>query len=196
MNNFTSLAVTRKILSAKSDEELLASYADSSDMDSLGELYSRYMDLVYGVCLKYFKEPESAKDAVINIFEELISKLKRYEVNNFKGWLYQLSKNHCLMKLRSQKGKPLNVDIDIMHLSQNEHLDNKQEKEEQFLIMEECLEELTIEQKEAVQLFYLDEKCYKEIAEMKNLDINKVRSFIQNGRRNLKICMEKKAMEV
>lgn len=196
MNNFTSLSVPGKILSEKSDEQLLAFYADSSDMDSLGELYRRYMDLVYGVCLKYFKEPEEAKDAVINIFEELTSKLKKYEVANFKGWLYQLSKNHCLMKLRSRKGKAVNVDIDIMHLSQIDHLDDKQEKEGQFLIMEACMEELAAEQKQAVELFYLKEKCYKEISTITNTDINKVRSFIQNGRRNLKICMERKAMEV
>ena len=196
MNNFTSLSVPGKILSEKSDEALLSLYAVSTDMDALGELYSRYMDLVYGVSLKYFKEPEEAKDAVINIFEELTSKLKKYEVANFKGWLYQLSKNHCLMKLRSRKGKPVNVDIDFMHLPQIDHLDEKQEKEGQFLIMEECMEELAVDQKQAVELFYLKEKCYKEIATITNTDINKVRSFIQNGRRNLKICMERKAMEV
>ncbi len=189
------MAFIKKILSAETDQELVQQYRDGGDMETLGELYNRYMELVYGVCLKYMKEPEDAKDCVINIFEELVSKLKKYEVDNFKGWLYQLSKNHCLMKLRAGKKNPVNIDADIVHLSENNHLDTVMEKEQNLNSMEFCIEQLPDEQKTAVQLFYLQEKCYKEIAETTNTDINKVRSFIQNGRRNLKICMEKQALQ-
>ena len=189
------MAFLKQILSAHSDAELVEQYKSGGDINVLGELYGRYMELVYGVCLKYFKEPEESKDAVINIFEELVTKLKKYEVSNFKSWLYQLSKNYCLMKLRSRKSQPVTVDIDIMHLGENNHLDNVAEKEEQLNGMESCIEQLPTEQKQVIQLFYLKEKCYKEIAELTETDINKVRSFIQNGRRNLKICMEKQALE-
>lgn len=161
----------------------------------LGELYNRYMELVYGVCLKYFKEPEDAKDAVINIFEELVTKLKKYEVDNFKGWLYQLSKNHCLMKLRAKKGHVVNLDPDVVHLPEKIHLDEVMEKELRLGSMEYCIEQLPPEQKQAIEMFYLSEKCYKEISETAGIEINKVRSFIQNGRRNLKICMEKRALQ-
>jgi len=153
------------------------------------------MELVYGVCLKYMKEPEEAKDCVINIFEELVMKLKKHEVDNFKPWLYQLAKNHCLMKLRSKKGRPVNIDIDVVHLTENIHLDDGMEKEWRLNNMESCIEQLPADQKQAIQLFYLKEKCYKEIAETTHTDVNKVRSFIQNGRRNLKICMEKQALQ-
>jgi RNA polymerase sigma-70 factor (ECF subfamily) len=189
------LAFLRKILPAQDDTDLVKQYMSDGDINVLGELYSRYMELVYGVCLKYFKEPEEAKDAVINIFEELVTKLKKYDVMNFKSWLYQLAKNHCLMKIRSGKSKPIVVDIDIMHLRENNHPENVSEKEEQLNGMENCIEKLPVEQKHAIQLFYLQEKCYKEIADLTETDINKVRSFIQNGRRNLKICMEKQALE-
>ena len=189
------MAFLKKILSSERDHDLVQRYKASGNIDTLGELYQRYMDLVYGVCLKYMKEPEDAKDAVINIFEELVIKLKKYEVDNFKGWLYQLAKNHCLMNLRSKKGHPVNVDIDVVYLSENVHLDNAIEKEQHFSSMENCIEQLPGDQKQAIVLFYLKEKCYKEIAEEINTDINKVRSFIQNGRRNLKICMEKQALE-
>ena len=189
------MAFIKKILSAQSDADLVKQYKSGGDIHVLGELYSHYMEMVYGVCLKYFKEPEEAKDAVINIFEELVIKLKKYEVNNFKSWLYQLTKNHCLMKIRSSKSQPVTVDIDIMHLGENNHLDNVAEKEAQLNGMENCIEQLPAEQKHAIQLFYLEEKCYKEIADLTETDINKVRSFIQNGRRNLKICMEKQALE-
>lgn len=189
------MAFVKKILSAESDKALVQQYKASGSIDTLGELYNRYMELVYGICLKYMKEPEDAKDCVINIFEELISKLKKYEVDNFRGWLYQLAKNHCLMKLRSQKNLPAIVEIDLMHLEENIHLDGVIEKEQHLLTMESCIEQLPSEQKLAIRLFYLEEKCYKEIAEITNTDTNKIRSFIQNGRRNLKICMEKTSLE-
>jgi RNA polymerase sigma-70 factor (ECF subfamily) len=189
------LPFLKKILSAQIDLELVKQYRLGGDINVLGELYGRYMELVYGVCLKYFKEPEEAKDAVINIFEELVTKLKKYDVINFKSWLYQLAKNHCLMKIRSRKSKPVIVDIDIMHLEENNHPDNVAKKEEQLNGMENCIEQLPAEQKRAIELFYLQEKCYKEIADLTRTDITKVRSFIQNGRRNLKICMEKQALE-
>jgi RNA polymerase sigma-70 factor (ECF subfamily) len=195
LNNFIALAFLKKILSAESDHDLVQGYRATGNIDTLGELYQRYMELVYGVCLKYMKEPEDAKDCVINIFEELVIKLKKYEVVNFKPWLYQLAKNHCLMKLRSKKGLPVNVDIAVVHLSENIHLDDVMEKEMRLISMESCIEQLPRDQKQAIQLFYLEEKCYKEIAVTTNTDIDKVRSFIQNGRRNLKICMEKQALQ-
>ncbi len=195
MNNFIVLAFIKNISSAETDQELVQQYKATGNMVTLGELYNRYLELVYGVCLKYVKEPEEAKDCVINIFEELVNKLKKYEVDNFKGWLYQLSKNYCLMKIRGEKKYPAQVDINVVHLPENNHLDNVMEKEQHLQSMEYCIEQLPEEQKEAIQLFYLKEKCYNEIAETINADINKVRSFIQNGRRNLKICMEKQALQ-
>lgn len=165
-------------------------------MAVLGELYQRYMELVYGVCLKYFKEPESAKDAVMQVFEELVSKLKKHEVDNFRGWLHQVAKNHCLMQLRTPRNlKTVEFKTELVQSEENVHLNGVLEKEENFLRLENCLASLTKEQESTVRLFYLDGKSYKEIAEETGMDWNKVRSFIQNGRRNLKICMEKETEE-
>ena len=185
----------KNISSATSDKELIERYKASGTLNILGELYQRYMDLVYGVCLKYLKEPEDAKDCVLNIFEELVTKLRKHEVDNFKGWLHQLAKNHCLMKLRKQKIVPVNIDVSFMQSEDNVHLDEDLEKEENFKRMQYCLEQLADQQKEVINLFYYKNKCYQEIIEITGLDNNKVRSFIQNGRRNLKICMENKAID-
>ena len=161
-------------------------------MKVLATLFQRYMDLLYGVCLKYLKDPESAKDAVMQVFEELVQKLNKHEVENFRSWLYTLAKNHCLMQLRTPKNlKTTEFKGDGMQLEEEVHLNGVMWKEEQFQKMEKCLQTLSAEQKITVELFYLQNKCYKEIAEITGLDWNKVRSFIQNGRRNLKICMEK-----
>ncbi len=161
-------------------------------MSVLGELYQRYMELVYGVCLKYFKEPETAKDSVMQIFEELVSKLKRHEVDNFKGWLHQVAKNHCLMQLRTPKNlKTVEFKTEFVQSEENVHLNGVLEKEENFKKLEFCLGTLSEEQRMVIKLFYLDGKCYNEIVETTGHDWNQVRSLIQNGRRNLKNCMEK-----
>jgi len=150
------------------------------------------MDLLFGVCLKYFKEPERSKDAVMQIFEELVVKLDKHEIDNFKGWLYTLAKNHCLMQLRSPKNmKTSEFNADNMQYGEELHLTGIMAKEAEFARMEKCLETLSPDQEKTVRLFYLENKCYKEIAEETGIEWNKVRSFIQNGRRNLKICMEK-----
>ena len=178
------------------DKELVSLYKESGDMTILGELYQRYMELVYGVCLKYFKEPEAAKDSVIQIFEELVSKLKKHEVENFKGWLHQVAKNHCLMQLRTPKNlKTVEFKTELVQNEDNVHLNGVLEKEENFKKLEFCLGTLTTEQQEAIRLFYLEGKCYNEIVEIIGQEWNQVRSFIQNGRRNLKLCMEKEEAE-
>lgn len=177
----------------RSDAELVSLYRSGGDLTVLSQLYQRYMDLVYGLCINYLKDAETAKDAVISIYEELVVKLKQHEVSNFKSWLYTLSRNHCLMQLRKEKGKrTVEIADDFMQNSELPHLDEVKAKEEQLTSMEDCLEKLVAEQKTCVTLFYLQGKCYNEITELTGIDWNKVRSYIQNGRRNLKLCMEGK----
>lgn len=191
---FYSLAFIRNIKHSQlSDEDLVRTYKVADDMEALGELYQRYMDLIYGVCLKYFKETERSKDAVMQLFEELVTKLKKHEVENFRGWLYQVARNHCLMQLRTPKNmKTVEFKTEIVQSEEDLHLDSVLVKEENFKIMEFCLGTLTDQQKEAIRLFYLEGKCYNEIVEITGENWNQVRSSIQNGRRNLKNCMEER----
>ena len=186
------MSFIRNISSSElTDRELLTRYRETGEMAILGELYQRYMDLVYGVCLKYYKEPEAAKDSVMQIFEELVSKLKKHEVENFKGWLHQVAKNHCLMQLRTPRNlKTVELKSELVHNEENVHLNGVLDKEENFKKLEYCLGTLTNDQQAAIRLFYLEGKCYNEIVEITGQEWNQVRSFIQNGRRNLKICME------
>jgi RNA polymerase sigma factor (sigma-70 family) len=177
---------------AASDQELIAAYRQSSDLKVLAELYQRYLDLLYGVCLKYLGDREAAKDAVMEIFEELVHKLRKHEVTHFKGWLYTVAKNHCLMQLRSSgRIKTSPFDPELMQTAEDRHLNDKMEKEARLDRLSACIETLSTEQQTAVRLFYLENKCYKEIETITGLEGNKVRSHIQNGRRNLKICMQR-----
>ncbi|HLK28533.1 MAG TPA: sigma-70 family RNA polymerase sigma factor [Puia sp.] len=175
------------------DQELVALYKKSGSLEVLAELYQRYMDLLYAVCLKYLKEPERSKDAVMAVFEELASKLQKHEVDNFKGWVYTLTKNYCLMQLRSSKNiHTKELDVERVQLTEDVHLNGVFEKEAQLNGLEKCMQTLSGEQRTTIELFYLQGKCYNEISETTGLEWSKVRSLIQNGRRNLKICMEQR----
>lgn len=179
-------------ISSLTDEALLDEFKKDYDQRLLAQLYLRYTELVYGVCLKYLKDAETAKDAVMNIYQELLTKLQTHTVDNFKSWLYVVAKNHCLMQLRKEK-KMITVEFTpaVMQSEDFTHLDTVLEKEKELKKLEFCIEHLPDEQKQSIQLFYLENKCYNEIVEQTGYEWNKVRSLIQNGRRNLKICMEK-----
>ncbi|MDB5133604.1 MAG: sigma-70 family polymerase sigma factor [Mucilaginibacter sp.] len=172
------------------DEVQLHNYRESGDVSVLGVLFEKYVALIYGVCLKYLKDEETAKDAVMGIFEELVNKAKRHDIKQFKSWVYVLSRNYCLMQLRSGK-KMEEVSLDeVMEFTPFLHHEDNN-KEEALKALERCMEKLTAGQKQSVDLFYMQEKCYKEIADVTGFSLNDVKSFIQNGKRNLKICLEK-----
>jgi RNA polymerase sigma-70 factor (ECF subfamily) len=178
------------------DEDLLRQFQRTGSLDTLGELYSRYMHLVYGVSLKYLEDRDEAKDTVMQIFEKLASDLPGQEVRNFKSWLYVLTKNQCLMQIRSQKSEAgrmekYKIEQEFMESGQDLHpLDKEDHSVEDAL--KKCIEHLKNEQKQCIELFYYEKLCYQEIAALLKIDEKKVKSYLQNGKRNLKICLERK----
>ncbi|HEY2581130.1 MAG TPA: sigma-70 family RNA polymerase sigma factor [Mucilaginibacter sp.] len=186
MNFFTR----QKKLEDADDHELLDSYRQNGDLSILGKLYEKQIPLVYGVCLKYLKDEEQAKDAVMGIFEELIDKVKLHDIKQFRSWLYILTRNYCLMQLRSgKKMEMVNLD-DFMEFAPVLHHDDDN-KEAAIIALERCIDRLPFAQKQSIGLFYLKEQCYKEIAVVTGFSLNEVKSYIQNGKRNLKICLER-----
>ncbi len=176
------------------EKQLLQYYKETGSLDALGKLYAPYMSLLYGVCYKYLQDAEQSQDAVMQIFDELINKLRVYEVDNFKSWVYVYARNFCLMQLRKNK-QVTKVDIEENLYESEKMLNDDDEKkwgEQDFEKLESCIAGLNQEQELCIRMFYLEQKCYKDIADQTGYDIAKVKSYIQNGRRNLKICMEKK----
>lgn len=173
------------------DEELVARYRETGDLSVLGKLYNPYMPLVYGVCLKYLKDREESRDAVMQIFEKLVTALRIHHVVHFKSWLYTTSRNYCLMHMRAAKGRKFEeISSSNMETDPVMHLEYEGELEMNLTRLERCIDRLAAEQQQCVRLFYLHQKCYKEIIQLTGFDDNKVKSYIQNGKRNLKICME------
>jgi RNA polymerase sigma factor (sigma-70 family) len=194
----------------QTDSDLLHLYIQTGNVQHLGRLYDRYMALVYGVCLRYLKNEEDSKDLVMQIFEKLTTKLRtntEQPILNFQAWLYQVSKNECLMLLRKQqtyRNVPL-APINLQNESEEAETEYKLQKlgaevsqegdfedfdlESNLNKMEQAIEKLSKEQKICIELFYLQEKCYKEIVELTGYELSKVKSYIQNGKRNLKLLM-------
>jgi RNA polymerase sigma factor (sigma-70 family) len=182
----------RKPLADFEDSELILNYKESGEKVWVGELYKRYRALVYGVCLKYLKDREQSKDAAMHVFEKLLASLLSHEVQHFKSWLYVSTRNYCLMQLRSQKGKYTEeISPLLVETSPTNHLEDGTELEGNLTKLEKCIETLNAEQKACVQLFFLQEKCYQEVSDNTGYELGKVKSYIQNGKRNLKICMER-----
>ena len=177
------------------DEELLKRYCDSGELVYFVEAYKRYMPLVYGVALKYLKRPEDAQDAVMQLFEELVVKIKEVEIQSFKAWLYNCIRNNCLMEIR-KRSKNLSVSLDdsFMEFCDDFHLTVVSESENREESLRECVESLPEKQRISVKYFFFDELSYKEVEERTGFSLKMVKSFIQNGKRNLKLCLERKGV--
>ena len=183
--------MSKQKLTLATDEELLSLYRTNGNAAYFGELYHRYIPLVYGLCLKYLQHAEKAQDAVMQLYEELSAKLNRYEIKVFRTWLYSVAKNHCLQELRKEKHE-ICVDFheQIMESDVILHLFDEGHDEERFDALRKCMEKLPEPQRVSISKFFMDEMSYADIADATGYLLKSVKSFIQNGKRNLKICIE------
>lgn len=179
-----------------SDADLLARFQNSGGTEDLLPLYERHAELIYALCLRYLSSPQRAEDAGMEIWAVLMDKLPKHEIGNFKSWLQTTVRNHCLMQLRREKRDPLQqTDGAFMQSDRLLHLkDEPGHQNEDTRPLYHCIKQLKEEQRRCVQLFYLKEgESYQSISAELNLSVGRVRSHLQNGRRNLKICLEEQA---
>ena len=170
---------------------LIEQYKETGNQKFLAQLYEPYLSLVYGLCLKYFKNSQDSEDASMDVYLSISEKLLRHDVKNFKSWLYVVAKNHCLDKLRSKGSKfPKEKEAQLMYSEGVFHPDNDDD-DSRMKKLENCMASLSEDQRKCVDLFYFQKRSYQEITELTKFTWGQVRSFIQNGRRNLKNCMER-----
>ncbi len=175
------------------DKELLNKFYSDGDNLWIGILLSRYTLLLLGVCMKYLKEEDEAKDAVQQVFLKAITEVPKYKIEFFKSWLYMVAKNICLMQLKKKnRNIPIELTEEMINNDEPTTLIEHIEKDRLLNLLEEGLTELNEEQEQCVSLFYLEKKSYKEITDATGYSLLQVKSFIQNGKRNLKIIVEMK----
>jgi len=178
------------------DDALLASYRKSGEMEVIEELFNRYGHLVLGVCLKYLKSEDEAKDACMQIFEKLISELKHTEVLQFKSWIHAVTRNHCLLHIRKiisveekKNGYLKNFSLDFVDFWME--MNHTYEAELEMKNLHLSMEKLDADQRQCLDLVYFQDKSYQEVSAITGFDLNKVKSYVQNGKRNLKIILGK-----
>lgn len=180
-------------LSELGDAELLERYARDKRNEYIGALYNRYLAMVYGVCLKYLRNADDASDAVTDIFENLIARISKYEIREFRTWIYSVAKNHCAGVLKRKK---VTVDFEsaesFMEFSQITHLLNEKDNERMLAMLKECMESLPENQKVSIEMFFFADKSYADIVSETLFTTKNVKSYLQNGKRNLKNCLEKR----
>lgn len=187
MSNYTNIA----------DSKLISLYKKTEDKEIIGELYKRYTQFVFLVSMKYLKNEDESNDSVMQIFEKLFSDLIQHNVSNFKSWLFMVTRNHCLMKLRKNQKtlknqQELKKDSeDFMENDMNSHLSYEEEDINKIKTVQDALNQLKTEQKECVSLFYLEGKSYSEIEDITDYSLKNIKSYIQNGKRNLKNILQK-----
>jgi RNA polymerase sigma factor (sigma-70 family) len=180
-----------------SDEELAQEYYHSGDKSYVGRLFEKHVKTVYGVCLFYVRDKDLAKDLVMQIFEKLLTELRKSEVRNFKAWLSFVVRNHCINELRRHKNRRfvpesyLDFEMKEAGLEEEEKISGVSD-ETMLGYMTEALPQLKEKQRRCVELFYLQDRSYQQIAESTGFSVNEVKSYIQNGKRNLKLIIEEK----
>lgn len=176
-----------------SDEDLLKEYLNSENTAYFGELFQRYAPLLYGVSLKYLRDADRAHDAVMQLFEDLLPKIGQYDIKVFRTWLYSVVKNHCLQLLRKEN-KEINMDFSLVVMESDPvvHLLCEEEGDtERIEVMHRCIEKLPDPQRVSILHFFIDEMSYADIVDKTGFHLKSVKSYIQNGKRNLKNCIEK-----
>ncbi len=181
----------RKNIKDVSDAELIE-WVKLDRKEAIAELFQRYSILVFGLCLKYHKNKQIAEDETMDIFEKLGDKIKRSEINNFKNWLYSVTRNECLMSLRRKGLDESDIDGALLTAEDKgeEDLRLLELNEKKIALLEKAINELKKEQKQCVELFYLKRKSYDEVSNLTGFELKKVKSYIQNGKRNLKLILE------
>ncbi|GAA4308878.1 sigma-70 family RNA polymerase sigma factor [Compostibacter hankyongensis] len=174
-----------------SDQELLHRYEQEGNNEWLGVLLGRYTHLLFGVCMKYLKQEERARDAVQQIYLKVLHELPRYRITYFKAWLYRVARNHCLMQLRpsvQNRSQPLPEQMEMEDEQQSRQ--RLMEKEHLLTLLQAAVTRLAPEQQNCIRLFYLQKRSYQEISAHTGYSLMQVKSFIQNGKRNLKKMIE------
>jgi len=182
----------RKNIANLTDEDLIDLIKKGNNRLALGELYKRYAHLMFGVGLKYLKNQTDAEDLVMGIFENLVTKIAKSNINHLKNWLYTVTKNECLMKLRKKKVLTNDVESALIFKADKsqESLEEYFTNEQKYKVLEQAISKLKDVQQKCIELFYLKNKCYDEVAIETGFEVKKVKSYIQNGKRNLKLILE------
>jgi RNA polymerase sigma-70 factor (ECF subfamily) len=182
------MLLRRKAIDPHTDEELVARLREGHQA-SLGALWDRYAHLLFGVGLKYLKDGERSKDAVVEVFERLPQLLATHTVNHFRSWVHVVMRNHCLQALR-KSGHEVRDELTLERMTEEAGSDNLLH-EATLQQLEQAIARLNEPQQRCIRLFYIERLSYAQVQEHTGYNYDQVRSHLQNGRRNLKLMLQR-----
>ncbi|MFQ5674351.1 MAG: RNA polymerase sigma factor [bacterium] len=174
------------------DNATIRSYLETRDVRYLGRLYEAYKKTIFWHCLKMVGNEEDAKDLASETFIRTFDRIEDFKLGApFCPWLMRIATNLCIDHLR-KKNRYKFYKFDETHSAVA--IQNESEPKQPMISGEriiEKLKKLKPLQKRCFCLFYIHNLTYKQIAELTGYPLGKVRSYIQNGKRNFKLLMEK-----
>lgn len=179
--------IQRRDTDRLNDEDLLAQLR-ADRRRALAPLWDRYAELLFGTAMKYLKDIERAKDLVMEFFADLPGLTAKHEVKSFRPWAHTVVRNRCLMELRK---KDPHVQLPDDPAADATGMHEAVLREASLQALEAAIEQLPEGQARCIRLFHLERKSYAEVAQMTGMPVEQVRSHLQNGRRNLRITLER-----
>ena len=177
----------------RDESSLLLKYLKTNDLSYLLELYRPYMHLVYGLAFKYVKDPKQSQEIVYCIFKKLIKDIKRQEVRVFGNWLYNLSLDFC--KQWRDRGRTESDQIVALGGSTQtpvEFYDDKDDDsfEEEISSMEDEVMRIKSQQEKCSQLFFKEQRCFQEIADITGWEVSEIKYHVKNAKRKTNIYQD------
>jgi len=161
----------------------------NGDTNAFSFLVKRYENMVFTIALKMMHNREEAEDVAQEAFIKSFKALKRFKGDaKFSTWLYRISYNHCLDKIKEKKRfvHPENIDeFNNAELDIDSDILSVIEAKERSVIIEEALKKLKNEEQLIMTLYYFEEQSIKEIGKVLGINPNNVKIKLYRSRNKL-----------
>lgn len=179
-----------------SDKELLEKVV-AGDRKSFNALYDKFQSQVFRTAFGYFQNTSDAREIVQDVFVEVYRSAGRFNnMSNLSTWLYRITVNKSLDRLRFQKSAKRFSFFSAIFLDENSKLRDsipddsdhgiETDQKESEKIIHQAMNKLSAAQKTAFVLTQVDDLSGKEAAEIMNTTSKAVESLIQRAKANLR----------
>ncbi|MFK7923284.1 MAG: RNA polymerase sigma factor [Bacteroidia bacterium] len=182
------MALSLSLLEDKSEQELLAHFRDTQDPEVIALLMTRYDGLIYGMALKWLRDPERARDFAGDLYIKLFEHLQKQEVENFPAWLGRTIRNrlHDLRRKDNVRDEYKSGFVPPEAPRVENAWDFAMDKSG----LGQALAGLSESESIVIRGVYFDDKSYQEIGEEQGWSFNQVRGARERAIRKLRIVLK------
>ena len=165
-------------------DTLLASF-QAGNMAAFSQLYNLHINVLFNYGLKLTIDKELLKDCIHDIFVKLYTKKDELgTIDNLRSYLFISLKNKLCDELRRRMYMS-DTAVEEVSIStptdvEDDYMEEEQRKNE-FSLVRRMLDQLSPRQREALTLYYIEEKKYEDICEIMNMNYQSVRNLMHRG---------------